>query len=432
MIRQLPYYILPKSLIAWIRRYLLVPARRKYGRQIPVAMITGTCGKTTTTRMLAYILAASGQKVGFTSTDGIVINGEQICHEDSSGYKGAKRVINDRNISVAVLEIARGDLIRFGLYRDRCQAAAMLNVGREQIEIDGIDTLEQMAQLKKQVIDASTGTVVLNADDPQCARFVDLYPSDRLTLFSMNEDNTIITQHLEKNGTAYVVSQTETGDIIQRIDGKNRETLLAISDLPACANGLFRQNIANAMAAAALAEGMQVSRNNIRKALGNFDSSLELSFGRCNLINGYSQRILFDRAISVPACESIVSCLRNVPVDGNRICILHGVGNRPDWTYHEMGELLGPCFDLVICFDSELYCRGRLPGEVPQALRAGFLKGGVAADCIYVTPDRKSAFDALSRIVKENDLVAIFMAEHNQEKLSSLLENSLAQFAVKH
>ena len=121
-----------------LRPYLIVPARRIFGRRIPTAMITGTKGKTTTTRMLAHILSKAGHRVGFASTDGVVINGNYINRDDDAGYYGAHIVLTDRSITAAVLETARGGLLKWGLYIDRCNVAALLNVGREQIGIDGI------------------------------------------------------------------------------------------------------------------------------------------------------------------------------------------------------------------------------------------------------------------------------------------------------
>jgi UDP-N-acetylmuramyl tripeptide synthase len=147
---------------AWpLRRSIILPFRRAWLRRIPTAFVTGTKGKTTTTRMLAHILAEAGHTVGVASTDGITIGAERVGEDDSAGYAGAARVLNDPSISAAVLETARGSLLQLGLYIDRCDVAALLNIGREQVGIDGIDTLEQMTKLKRKVIDAARKTVVL-------------------------------------------------------------------------------------------------------------------------------------------------------------------------------------------------------------------------------------------------------------------------------
>ena len=232
------------------RRYMLVPARRIFGRNIPTAMITGTKGKTTTTRMLAHILSKAGHRVGFASTDGVVINGNYINRGDYAYYNGAHIVLADHSITAAVLETARGGLLKLGLYIDRCNVAALLNVGREQIGIDGIETVEQMAALKQRVINAAQDAVILNADDALCANMIGQYPTDRVILFSLEEDNQFVQDHIKNGGTAYVLTSSIEMACIERWDKRTKIPVVPIRDLPASANGLFPQNIANAMAAA--------------------------------------------------------------------------------------------------------------------------------------------------------------------------------------
>jgi len=395
-------------------------------------MITGTSGKTTTTRMLAYVLEKAGHRVGYTSTGGIVINGVHVSREDSSGYTGAKRVINDSSITVAVLEVARGDLLRIGLYRNRSRAAALLNVDREQIGIDGIATVAQMAELKKLVTDTATEAVVLNADDPQCIRFITSYPTRLLKLFSNDADNPVIKDHVDNDGIAYVVNSSVKGSIIQRWAGTIKKDMLYIDQLPACANGIFPQNALNVMAAAALAEGMQVPLETITKALGEFENSPELSPGRFNLIEDFSQTIIIDHAVTVPACASLSKSLKRISVDGSRICLLDGVGNRPDWHYTEIGQLLSSCFDQVICFENESYRRGRIPGEITELFKESFVDAGLAAENFHPEPDIKGAFETLSRLVQYNDLIAILTCEGEPKNVLSLLQISLERFLVKN
>ena len=182
-----------------VRKYVIVPLRRVIGRRIPIAMVTGTKGKTTTTRMLAHILSEAGHIVGYTSTDGVVVNGEYLNRYDYADYNGARILLAHPSITAAVLETARGGLLKLGLYRDRCNVAALLNVGREQIGIDGIETLEQMAILKQRVINAARDAVVLNADDVLCTGMINRYPVRRLNLFSLIADNFFVKNHIDMN-----------------------------------------------------------------------------------------------------------------------------------------------------------------------------------------------------------------------------------------
>ena len=390
-----------------IRRYVLVPLRRVSGPRIPIAMITGTKGKTTTTRMLAHMLSAAGHRVGFTSTDGIVINGQFINRIDSAGYAGAHTVLADRSITAAVLETARGDLLNTGMYIDRCAVAALLNVGREQIGIDGIDTVEQMAALKQQVIHASRGPVVLNADDSQCARLIGHYPSHRVILFSLVADNQRVHDHIEKGGTAYIQNSSAEGNYIERLDSESSTPVISIAQLPAGENGLFPQNIANAMAAAALAEGMAIPIDKVRGALRSFRNTLEQSPGRFNMLEGYSQTILLDNAIHVPSCAALVNSLGGMNVPGRRICLYETMGNRPDWHYTELGETLGPHFDHFICYDHAQHRRGRAPGEIPDLLKTGLIHAGVSPDCVDTAQGYTNATKILMKVVGDNDLVVI-------------------------
>lgn len=390
-----------------LRRYVFVPARRVFGRRIPIAMITGTKGKTTTTRMLAHILTQAGHRVGFTSTDGAVINGQYVNRKDCTGYSGAHTILSDWSVTAAVLETARGGLIKHGLYVDRCHVAALLNVGRDQIGIDGIDTVEQMAALKQRVINAARDTVVLNADDTQCCALIGHYPSSRVVLFSLSEDNPIVHDHIQKGGTAYFVHDFGQGAFIERRDSRSNVAVVSIANLPSSLNGLFPQNIANAMAAAALADGLGVSMETVKTALESFENSFEHSPGRFNFLEGYSQTVILDYACSIPSCIPLMESLSKVDVEGRRVCVISTPGNRPGWHFTELGEVLGPHFDHFVCYELDKYRRGRAVGEVSDLLKAGLIEAGVPADHIDTAREFTDAIRQLSRVVGRDDLVVI-------------------------
>ena len=392
------------------RRYLLVPSRRIFGPSIPIAMITGTKGKTTTTRMLSHILSTAGHKVGNCSTDGVVIKGEYIERGDFAYYNGARIVLNDPSITAAVLETARGGILKLGLYVDRCDVAALLNVGREQIGIDGIETVEQMAALKQRVINAARDAVVLNADDVLCAKMVGQYPISRVILFSLEEDNQLVHDHLEQGGVAYILKNFVEGDCIERWDNKTKVPIISIADLPSSGNGLFPQNIANAMAAASLAEGMGIPMKTVGAALHTFTNSLEHSPGHLNFIEGYSQKILLDNAADVPSSSALVKSLNRLNEAGRRICMYTAAGDRPNWHYSELGEIFGPHFDYFICYELEEYSRGRTPGEITELLKSGLVDAGVSPDSIDTTQGYINATKQLSHIVKQNDFLVILVA----------------------
>lgn len=411
VVRKIWKLILPflRVLRGKYRRFVLVPSRRVLGPKIPLALVTGTKGKTTTTRMLAHILTKAGHVVGFSTTDGVVVNGEYVNHSDASDYYGARTVLTHPSVTAAVLETARGGLLKFGLYKDRCNVAALLNVGKEQIGIEGIDTLEQMAALKQRVINAAREAVVLNADDALCVGMIGQYRKLRVFLFSMESKNQIVHEHLQNGGTAYVLNREREEERIERWDPQSREPFMSIPELPTAGNGMFPQNIANAMAAAALAEGMGIPLETIKEGLHSFRNSLEQSGGRLHFIEGYTQTILIDFLATVPGSMALAGSLERIEVPGRRICMCTTAGDRQHWHYTEIGEALGSHFDHFICFDVAHYRRGRAPGEISDLLKAAFVTAGVSPECIDTAQEYTDATKQLSRVVGKNDLVVILI-----------------------
>ncbi len=307
-----------------LRRLFVLPMRRMRYRRLPIAMITGTAGKTTTTRMLAHILSKADFNVGFATTHGVVLGGESINEHDSSGPGGHALVLKDPKITAAVLETARGGLLRQGLYVDRCNVAALLNVGRDHIGLAGIDSVEQMADLKRKVTDAARNRVVLNADDRLCRKLIDEYPADRTTVFSLGPESGSVSHHLKLGGTAYCLDESQSR--IVRRQGDEAQIIISIPDLPSAWGGVVRHNIANAMAAAALAEGLGVPLKTIKAGLGSFHNTIEQSPGRFNVIEGYPFLLILDTAVKPPAATACAECLARVRAAGRRLCMITSVG----------------------------------------------------------------------------------------------------------
>lgn len=380
---------------------------RSNGR-IPTAMITGSKGKSTTTKMLGAMLACAGHTVGVVTTDGVTVGGEEVAIGDLAGYTGASIALRDPTVTAAVLETARGGLVKSGMYLDWCDVAALVSVFPEQVEMDGIDTVEQMAALKRKVLDAARDAVVLNADDKFCAAMVPEFALRlRTILFSLDANSAVTRAHLANGGEAVVLNK----ETIEIRTGSQTIQLLKTGEMPSTMNGVIRVNAANGMAAAALALGLGISTEHIREALKRYDNSLENAGCRFSFVNGFPLKIMFDRAAQAPALSEVIPMLKTIPVSGKRICVISKAGDRPDWGYREAAQVLAGNFDHYLCFDRVSYRRGRKPGEVANLLAQELGNAGVAPSNISIAETTEDAARALVGMAAPEDFAAIFCAD---------------------
>ncbi|MGH8033866.1 MAG: cyanophycin synthetase, partial [Lysobacterales bacterium] len=238
--------------------------------RIPVASITGTNGKTTTTRMLAHILKTAGHIVGMTSTDGVYIDGRLTVKGDMTGPSSAHIVLRDPSVDIAVMETARGGLLRSGLGYRRCDVAACLNVAADHLGLQGIDTLEQLAEVKRIVIEVARNTAVLNADDVLCLRMADYTEAEHVCYVTLNPLHALVKEHIRAGGRAVVLEQGMNGDMITLYDNGTHFQLLWTHLIPATMDGKAMHNVQNAMFAAALAYSLGKSLDDIRHGLRTF------------------------------------------------------------------------------------------------------------------------------------------------------------------
>jgi cyanophycin synthetase len=377
--------------------------------RIPTAMITGTKGKTTTTLMLSSILHAAGHAVGNATTDGVTIDGELVLAGDYAESKGASIVLQDPTVTAAVLETARGGLLSGGMYLDRCDVAALLNVGREQIGINGIETLDQMAALKRKVLDAARKAVVLNADDPRCAGLAPDYRAHlRTILFSLDPDSPEIQAHIDAGGEALTIGSTQSRETIMHLDAKGATPLVRTDEFPASQGGIIRPNIANAMAASGLALGLAIEPRFIRQGLARYEITVESSKGRFNFVDGLPVRMLFDRAADPPGLAAVVSVIEAMAPAGKRICVLTAPGNRPDRHFEESAAAVAGHFDRFVCYEDDHYRRGKPPGEIAARLSRGLAAAGAQADAIQVVDSPSDAAQAVASTADPGDFVAVF------------------------
>jgi cyanophycin synthetase len=388
--------------------------------RIPIAAVTGTNGKTTTCRMLAHILRRSGLAVGLASSAGTYVDDHRLNKLDSAGAGPARRLLRDRRVDAAVLETARGALVRFGLGFDCCNVAAVLNVTNDHLGQYGIRTLDQMARIKRLVVESARDAAVLNADDPRCLAMREHVKGPRVWLVSRRPDHPEVANHVVGGGAAVVLTGNVGEDVVELHDGARRTRLFAVANLPATFGGLAVHNLENAMFAAALAFGMGMPIDTVRQGLQEFHSSYEMNPGRFNFYEGHPFRVFFDYAHNEAGFRAICDVVHRLEVEGRRICAITMAGDRSEDQMVLVAGIVAPHFDRFVCFTSSDLLRGRRIDEIPAILRAALAANGIADENIEVVLDEKEAIDATLRSAQPGDLVALLNTYSSSETWARL------------
>lgn len=380
--------------------------------RIPTILVTGTTGKTSTSTMLASILGAAGHIVGSATTEGVRIDGELVEQGDLASADGASIVLRDPTVTAAVLETARGGIVKTGLYVDRCDVAALLNIERDQIGMDGVETLDDMVAVKRKVVDVARKAVVLNADDPRCLALADEFkPRLRTILFSKSAETSAIRSHLASGGEALFLAKRDGRETIVVASASNEIPLLAPDEIPATNGGLIWYHGLNALAASALAVALDIDHDAIRRGLRRYGKDYAGAMLRTVFAEGFPMRVLFDSSGKAPAYAAAVTVTDKISVGGKKICVITVPGNRPDWAFAESAEAVAGHFQRYICFERAEYRRGRKPGEIASRLADALTAAGVARDAVTTTGDHKDAALLLAREAKDEDFIAVFGTE---------------------
>lgn len=375
--------------------------------KIPIAAITGTNGKTTTSRMLAHIQKMAGYTVGLTTTDGVYIDGERTVAGDMTGPQSAQMVLRDPNVDLAVLETARGGLLRAGLGYRSCNVGAVLNVASDHLGLAGIDTLEQLAEVKRIVIEVARDCAVLNADDPLCLQMGDHTKAARIAWVTMNPRQELVKQHIRAGGLAAVLEEGINGQMITLFDKGAHIPLLWTHLVPATIEGKAMHNVQNALFAAVMAYAMGVKIENIRQGLRTFDTSYFQVPGRTNVFDEHPFKVLFDYGHNPAAVKAMADLAQRLECHGKRLCVVAAPGDRRDEDIRGIARAVGGAFDhFIVRRDDNL--RGRAPEEVPKMLEAELRAMGVPPERISVIPDEQQAIDAALRMARAGDLLLIF------------------------
>ena len=374
--------------------------------RIPIAAVTGTNGKTTTSRMLAHILKMSGRTVGLTSTDGVYIDGNLSVPGDMTGPVSAHMILRDPSVDAAVMETARGGMLRSGLGFQACNVAACLNVTADHLGLRGIDTLEQLAEVKRVPIEIATDAAVLNADDVNCLQMADYTDAEKLSYVTMNPAHPLVKRHIQAGGQAFVLEQGMNGHMISIYDNETHTPLVWTHLIPATIEGRALHNVQNAMFAAALAYNMDIGLEDIRHGLRTFDSSFFQAPGRTNIYDEHPFRVILDYAHNPAAVTAMCGLVDRFDVEGRKIVVLSAPGDRRDEDIREIAKIAAGHFDHFICRCDDSR-RGRGEDEVAVMLKNKLLEEGVSADQIEVVPDEQEATSHALEMAEAGDLILV-------------------------
>jgi cyanophycin synthetase len=334
--------------------------------RIPVVAVTGTNGKTTTARLIGHLFAASGLRVGMTNTDGVYVNGRQIDSGDCSGPRSARNVLLHPEVDAAVLETARGGVLREGLGFDRCQVAVVTNVGAgDHLGLNYITTVDDLAVLKRVIVQnvATDGYAVLNAADPIVAGMSATCPGNVIYFAADRNHPLMATHRAQGKRTVYV-----DGDAIVVSEGSWRERL-PLRDIPITRNGTIGFQVENAMAAVAAAWGVGLHWETIRRGLASFVNDADNAPGRFNVMDYRGATVIADYGHNPDAMRALVAAVDAMP-GKRRSVVISGAGDRRDSDIRDQTVILGGAFDDVILYQDAAQ-RGRGDGEVMALLREG-------------------------------------------------------------
>jgi len=375
--------------------------------RIPIASITGTNGKTTTARMVAHVMKMAGRHVGLTTTDGVYIDGHLTVEGDMTGPVAARMVLRDPKVDTAVLETARGGLLRRGMGYRQCNVGAVLNVAADHLGLKGVDTLEDLALVKRTVVEIAKDCAVLNADDAHCLAMADHCDAKVLCYVTRNSEHPLVREHIRSEGRAVVLEQGMAGQMITIYDGGRHIPLLWTHLVPATLDGRAMHNVQNAMFATAIAYSMGVQLEEIRHGLRTFDTTFFQAPGRMNVFDEHPFKVILDYGHNPAAIGAMVDLVQRLAPKGRRILVLAAPGDRRDEDIVESARVCAGKFDHYVCRRDD-NPRGRGDDEVPQMQRKALIEAGVRPDAIELVPDEVEALDVALRAAAAGDLLLVF------------------------
>ena len=380
--------------------------------RIPTAAITGTDGKSTTATMLHHIWMTTGARAGLCATSVLRVGEEVISTENLSGCPGSRILLTDPGVEAAVIEMPRKGLITLGHPCDRYDVAALLNIGDDHIGVDGIETLEQMAELKAEVLQRATNAVVVNAEDPLALAMRSRAGTDRHILVARQANS--VASHRREGGEAVFLAERDGQPWIVIAGGGEETMLMPTHEIPATMNGLLRFNETNAMFATALAWAQGIDTATIRRALGSFHNSFEQNPGRYNFFEGLPFQVLLDYAHNPGEVAEICRVVSDLPVTGRRIVCTSHIGNRHAAQAIQIAPMLATTFDefVLSCYAWRVMHNADYAGDDPvgtmlSMTRRLLLEDGVEEDRITTERDPGPAVRTALALARPGDLVVL-------------------------
>lgn len=375
--------------------------------RIPIVSVTGTNGKTTTSRMIAHIIRQMGFTVGMTTTSGIYVNDELIKYGDNTGPISARTVLMDRRVEYAVLETARGGIVNRGLGYDEADVGIVTNITEDHLGIDDINTLEDLAYVKSLVAEAvkEDGYAVLNADDQYCLSMRERIKSN-VILFSLSTENEAVRNHVLDGGIA-IYSNNETIFINK---GGIELPFIEAKAIPATMNGVLRHNISNSMAAIAGAIGMGIAIESIITGLSTFRSDAASNPGRFNIHDVNGIRVILDYGHNIDGYRVVIDSLKQMKT-GRLIGVIGTPGDRTDSSTIKIGSMCGDCFDRIYIKEDKDK-RGREPGEIAALLEKGCRMASIKPSEVLLELAEEKALENAILDAVPGDIVIVFFEEY--------------------
>ena len=391
--------------------------------RIPTVCVTGTNGKTTTTRMIAHLAMTAGRRTGWSSTDGVLVQGDLVEYGDYSGPAGARTVLADRSVQFAVLETARGGMLLKGLGTAYNHVSVVTNVSADHLGVNGIDTLDQLAEVKAIItrVTRPDGWVVLNGDDPRVWA-MRAAAGGRPWCFTLSPDAPALREAIDAGGRGITVLD---GQLAVLSPGQSPVRLLPVLDIPVTLAGLSEHNVANALAAAAAGLASGLPQDAVVEGLRTFLPDAEHNAGRMNVYTlptqGGEVTLIVDMAHNEAGLEALLRVARGLTPPGSQVLLGLGTGgDRTDEILVDMGELAGLGADRVYIEHKEHYLRGRTMAGLESKLREGLSRVGVTP--VNSSETELEGLLALLDDAKDGDVLAE-MVHSDQSRIHQWLLN---------